>query len=323
MKLRVFGWRLLTVLVAVAGSCTVAGFLGRWWWVLELNCHFRLQYLLVLTFATGFFVLGRKRKRAFIAGLLAVANLLPIVPVYFRPCPGGHLRETANTANGPRLVRALLLNVEQPNRSFAKAIELIANVDPDFAVLLETDTKWADALRGGLVGYPYAVSEPQDSRFGLMLLSRLPIVDQEVVFSVAQNLPSLKADLLVDEHRFTVIATHAVPPKSGRHARLRNGQLTALAALVTGQRGPVIVLGDLNVTPWSPFFYDLLAEAGLLDSRRGFGLQPSWPTSFAPLRIPIDHCLATPDVTIHDRWIGPQVGSDHFPVVVEFSLARP
>jgi endonuclease/exonuclease/phosphatase (EEP) superfamily protein YafD len=323
MKRSVFGWGLVTALVAATGACTVAGFLGRWGWVLELTCHFRLQYLLILTFATGFFLLGRKRKRALIAGLLAAANLLLIVPAYFRPSPGEHLREAANAGNKPCSLRALLLNVEQSNRSYRKVIDLIANVDPDVAVLLETDTPWAGALQAGLVDYPYVLSEPLDNKFGLTLLSRLPIVDQEVMFLAGRDLPSLRAEVLFDDRRFTLIAAHAVPPKSGRHARLRNEQLTALAELVGDQQHPVMILGDLNVTPWSPFFCDLLEETGLLDSRRGFGLQPSWPASFAPLRIPIDHCLGTPDIRIHDRWIGSSIGSDHFPVVVEFSLARP
>jgi endonuclease/exonuclease/phosphatase (EEP) superfamily protein YafD len=81
-----------------------------------------------------------------------------------------------------------------------------------------------------------------------------------------------------------------------------------------------MVLGDLNLSPWSPYFGDLLSSAGLRDSREGFGIQASWPTAVPLLRVPIDHVLYSPEVVINHRQIGPDVGSDHLPVVVDFSL---
>ena len=38
--------------------------------------------------------------------------------------------------------------------------------------------------------------------------------------------------------------------------------------------------------------------------------------------IPIDHCLHSPGIQIVRKEIGPAVGSDHYPVVVEFALRR-
>jgi len=38
-------------------------------------------------------------------------------------------------------------------------------------------------------------------------------------------------------------------------------------------------------------------------------------------RVAIDHCLVSPEIAIRDRHIGPDVGSDHFPVVLDFALA--
>jgi endonuclease/exonuclease/phosphatase (EEP) superfamily protein YafD len=82
-----------------------------------------------------------------------------------------------------------------------------------------------------------------------------------------------------------------------------------------------MVLGDLNTTSWSPYFRDLVADSGLLDSRRGFGVEPSWPSFGLPLlRIPIDHGLVSPAVSVLDRRIGPAAGSDHLPLVIDFAL---
>jgi len=38
------------------------------------------------------------------------------------------------------------------------------------------------------------------------------------------------------------------------------------------------------------------------------------------LLIPIDHCLHSREVRIVRKQIGPDVGSDHYPVVVDFFL---
>ena len=79
-------------------------------------------------------------------------------------------------------------------------------------------------------------------------------------------------------------------------------------------------MGDLNTTSWSPFFSDLIEESGLRDSRKGFGIQTTWPDGLFLLRIPIDHCLVSKDISVLDRRVGPSIGSDHFPVTVDLVL---
>ena len=60
-----------------------------------------------------------------------------------------------------------------------------------------------------------------------------------------------------------------------------------------------MLMGDLNCTSWSPYFQDMLSESGLRGLAAGL-----WRARGAgrhlplPLRIPIDHCLMTPDVSI-------------------------
>jgi endonuclease/exonuclease/phosphatase (EEP) superfamily protein YafD len=80
------------------------------------------------------------------------------------------------------------------------------------------------------------------------------------------------------------------------------------------------VLGDLNVSPWSWHFRRLVRESGLRDSMRGWGVQPSWPTFNPLLRIPLDHALHSPGIRIADRQTGRRVGSDHYPLVIDFLL---
>ncbi len=51
----------------------------------------------------------------------------------------------------------------------------------------------------------------------------------------------------------------------------------------------------------------------------GFGLKPTWPTSLPLLMIPLDHCLLSPGLRVTSFEVGPRVGSDHLPVLVEIA----
>ena len=69
----------------------------------------------------------------------------------------------------------------------------------------------------------------------------------------------------------------------------RNEQLLKLAEFARQTPHPLLLLGDLNLTPWSPYFERLLAGSGLRDSRDGRGLFPTWPVGWPPLWIPVSY----------------------------------
>jgi endonuclease/exonuclease/phosphatase (EEP) superfamily protein YafD len=128
---------------------------------------------------------------------------------------------------------------------------------------------------------------------------------------------------ILDERYLTIIDTHPPPPKSYTLTNYRNHQLEDIAEFVSGQTGDVMVLGDLNTTPWSPFFQEFLRRSSLRESRNGFGLQLSWPTDRVPFLVPIDHILVSKGIIINKRRVGPNIGSDHFPVILSFSMINP
>jgi endonuclease/exonuclease/phosphatase (EEP) superfamily protein YafD len=84
----------------------------------------------------------------------------------------------------------------------------------------------------------------------------------------------------------------------------------------------VIVMGDLNATPWSQPFRRLVARSGLCDSRAGFGIAASYPADSTVLRIPIDHVLITCSIGVADRRVERDIGSDHRPVIVDLVVPR-
>ena len=134
------------------------------------------------------------------------------------------------------------------------------------------------------------------------------------------GMPSIVATFAGPAGEFTLVATHPVPPKTAALARSRDRQLRAIAEFVAAAPLPCIVAGDLNTTPWSAAFRDLLARGGLRDTALGRGVQGTWHARLPLPRIPIDHVLAPPGTEVLRRAVGPDVGSDHFPVEAELRL---
>jgi endonuclease/exonuclease/phosphatase (EEP) superfamily protein YafD len=100
-------------------------------------------------------------------------------------------------------------------------------------------------------------------------------------------------------------------PTSPGRAHDRDRALNAAAEWSRTRGSRRIVMGDLNVTPWSPSFRRLVQDGDLADSLDGFGIQVSWPESNALIRIPIDHALIGPGLATTDRGTGPAFGSQH------------
>jgi endonuclease/exonuclease/phosphatase (EEP) superfamily protein YafD len=224
-------------------------------------------------------------------------------------------------AAGSTKIRILSANVLMANQRLDDFLQLVADVDPDVVVILEYTKRWDRRLSTFHEQFPYSATRPQNDGFGIGLFSKRPLHDVETL-NVLEffEAPAICCAIDVEGQRCAVTALHAVSPLSAARFDLRNEQLRKLAARI-GVTGPRIVVGDFNATTWSPFMADFLKATRLRDSRQGYGLQISWPQFCWPLSIPIDHALVSDEIHVHRRWVEYDIGSDHFPIVIEASLA--
>lgn len=301
----------VTLCTGAATIATLAGFAGRWWWVFDLASHFRVQYFWTLMLAALVLACGRRWKQAGIAIGFVMMNLMLIVPAYF----GTTAMQGAKAGNH---VRALSLNLFSGNRRHDAARKLVRDAQPDLAVFLEFTEEWNEQLSELSSVLPHTHLIPRSGNFGIGLMSRIPFRDVQTEYLSNGN-PAIVATFGNDADEWMLIAAHPFPPVGREAAGLRNRQLTRLAEIVQQAEIPVVILGDLNITPWSPHFADFLEAAELQDSGRGFGLQPTWPAGNRLLQIPIDHCLVSSGVLMEERRVGPDVGSDHLPLFVSFA----
>ena len=301
----------LTAAGAVACAATVLGFLGRFTWFLDLFSHFRVQYLAGLGVLGVLLLIGRRPKTAVVFFVFAGINLAVVLPLYF----GGQ----AAAPDSSGMLRAMLLNVNTRLGDPARVRDAIRDADADILVLEEISSRWVRDLAWLANSHPHSVVEPREDNFGIGLFSKFPLADEEVVGIGDAGVPSILATVDTGSAMLRVIATHPLPPIGAVYWRWRNDQLEELPRFIDSSQ-PTILIGDLNVTPWNDHFRRLLKRSGLIDSSRGRGIQPTWPSGMPWLYVPIDHVLHSRHISVARRTIGEDVGSDHYPLIVDFVI---
>ena len=293
-------------------ALTLAGSLGRRWWGFDLASHFRTQYLVGLALvAVLLLVFGRWVSALLCIPFLAI-NLAAVGPF---------LWQTVHAEVRRPGMRLLSANVLKKNTAYGRLLAQIQTLRPDFVALCEPNQAWINGLAALEPDYPYRYFSVREDNYGLALYSRLPFAAVEARRFGPKDVPSVVAQVQTEQGPLTLVVTHPPPPKSRRMAEQRNLALADLAEYTAGRDHATILCGDLNISPWSPFFEGLLRRGRLSNSAVGYGLQTSWPADYRFfLRIPIDHCLVSPQVQTLNRFTGRPFGSDHFPVILDFAI---
>jgi endonuclease/exonuclease/phosphatase (EEP) superfamily protein YafD len=287
---------------------------ARYGWVFDLATHFRVQYVVVDALLASACVFQRKPIWCLALAACAVFSARPVLP-YFT---FGHASAATTTASGPT-IKVMSANVLFENHSSTRLLEIVRNESPDVVVLLEYTPEWAQMVGELRASYPHHVEVPARRAFGIALFSRYEL-DTGTSFML-EDKPAIDARVRTPSGPLEIVGVHLYSPTSPWRAEMRNRQLEELAARLAGVTGPRAVVGDFNITPYSPYFQDWLASTGLTDTRRGRTASPSWPVQLPLIGIPIDHCAVSREITIVAHRTLPAFGSDHYPILAELALA--
>lgn len=290
-------------ILALAGTWLAS--LGSLHWLLDLFSHFRLQYI-VLCLLVLVFAIGRRRK---LLGLIAVVSLFWNASFVWKARP------TAWFDHGKPAFTLMTFNVLYNNPQPERVIEHVLKTDPDVVCLLETDWRWHEHLQPLREKYPHHAEELEYGAFGFACFTRLPVKSMTTRYFAHGLFPSLVMELEHDGKPLTVIATHPPPPMSSHTAGIWQKQFIEIASFASTINHDLIVAGDLNATPWCHGMHLLQTGSGL----QFRSADPVWPPTWGlhlPMMIPIDHVLVKGELSIMQRTIGPDLGSDHRPVMV-------
>lgn len=286
---------------------TLAGFASRMHWRCEQACHFRVQYFWLLGLAGLFLLCAKRRRLAAVFMVASMINLIMVAGIYW----------PARTKPGTgQPLKCIAFNVLGENDRHDEVLAFLRREQADLVLLMEVQPAWKASIEQLQDLYPYQLVEAQVDHFGIALLSRNPLESRLAKFGGAE-VTTVVAGVPWESRTILFVGTHPLPPGTGAMAAARDEQLIALASFLNGQEDPVVLMGDLNTTSYSHVFHDLCSTTGLRDSRQGFGVQASWMPHLPVLEIAIDHCLVPPEIHVADRHVGPRMGSDHRPVIVE------
>lgn len=313
-KGNIFISAILTVLLLLVGIFTVGGFFSKYVWIFDLLSHFRFQYFAFSLLMLVLFVLLKRKKLFLLSAILCLINLIPIIPLYIPY--GGFSKSDAGNFQEIKIVH---FNVLTGNTDYQRTIEYLEEKNPDIISLNEVNRSWIDNL-GLSKKYKYSVEEIREDNFGIALYSKIELKNPRIEYFGEAGLPSAVAELNIGEKEVSVLATHPLPPMNKRNFEFRNDQLASITKSRDNFKPSMILLGDLNTTSWSYGFKNLITGMDLYDSRRGYGIDFSWPVTLPVLSIPIDHCLVSKDIEVVKREVGPKLGSDHRSVFVELRI---
>ncbi len=281
---------------------------------LDLATHWQWLYLAVLALGLGLLMAsagaGRTSRPWLLAALLLALPFLSASPVLATGNVGGE-------GTSPVLTVASA-NVHFENTDAARLLSWLAQVDADVAVVLEVSPGMARALQAD-TRYPFKKIIAETDPFGIAILSRYPLSDVQVK-ALAAGPAYLTAELAWHGRKVSLAALHTMPPIVGALARLtRDADIAHVLADVRASGNPAVVAGDFNASAWSA----PLHAAGQQGFRRTTSLAPTWPTALAGLAgIPLDQVLASPHWAAAGAQRGPDIGSDHYPVVSRLTLVQ-
>lgn len=308
----------LLVLLAVFAVTTalIAGFFGRWHPFFDSFAHFRahLGFLLALSAIPLIFAASRRHAAvALLLGLGAAGTTFPPGSM-----PGfGAVQAAAPVGPNQPTYKLLQLNLFHSNKTPERVLSLIGRVRPDVVTLEEVSPLWEPKLDLLKAAYPYQIN-CRSSFTGTAILSRRPFAKGAdgrcFEYGSLTLAPVDFAGVTID-----VAALHLHWPWPFEQHK----QVDRLAGAL-GEIGQTAILGgDFNATPWSFTGRQVMALSGMEAATEG---QSSWlpfelPRSLRVLGLPIDHVLTKGDITAQKVTLLEPVGSDHWPVLVEFTIA--
>ncbi len=238
-----------------------------------------------------------------------------------------------SSAPSPAAFTVATYNVYWRNFDYPRIIETIEELDADIVALQEVEDPLAAVLGTQLrAHYPYQVRAPEQ-----MILSRYPILEHQPV-TLGGHSSARAQRAVIDIQGQAVVVYNAHPraprllttPLPGLHRRVIIGldtqdsarDLQDLSRMLRAEKGPLIVLGDLNVTDQHVQYAAVRGDLSDAFLAAGWGLGLTF-TQSRRLKIPswrLDYVLHSAQLRAVEAWLGDFGGSDHRPVAAALSF---
>lgn len=224
------------------------------------------------------------------------------------------------------LVKILFSNVWETNQNPQPILKLVRSEAPDIAVFVEVNARWRKQLDSLQDIFPYS----RDNKRGEVIYSKIDLKGTKLLEEDPSFVRTIiLRDLQLQGKPFTLVATHPSSPANPGEFAKRNKHLENLGLYLEKSPDDLIVVGDFNATPWSPYYRKFVNRSRLVNAQESLGLHPTWATlevrklprwSQPLLSVPIDHIFTrAPNIHAASFRTGSNIGSDHLPIIAEIN----
>ncbi|KZT16705.1 endonuclease [Acidovorax sp. GW101-3H11] len=284
-------------------------------WLVELAAHWQWAYAVVGAAASAPIVVMALMLRQSASWLPLPASMIA-GSLIWQPAtlPAAAAPTTANA----QVLKVGTANLNLSTTDFTPLRHWLASADAPDVVFLQEFTELAQRALADdpalAARYPHRLTVPQPDPFGLAILSRYPLAGTQVLQPrTDHDTLRLRATMAWNGQPVHLSALHPMPPISSAFAQARDRALQDETQHLTQAGGLSVMAGDLNTTPWARGVWD--AEQAQM--RRAGLAVPTWPNAWGWLSVlPLDHVLASSAWQLVDAHTGPDLGSDHRPMVV-------
>jgi endonuclease/exonuclease/phosphatase (EEP) superfamily protein YafD len=265
----------------------------------------------VVALVAGLIALALRRWRLAIAAAVAAAASYAIAAHWTEPPP-------PPKADAARF-SLLLFNTYWRNAEYADVAKRVAAIDADVVVLLEITPHASQKLRPLSALYPNRFECWQTPGCDILVLSRFPIKEPHIDFvGSIQRSPIAWFEASPTGCGMNIFATHLTRPFPFAPVTSQERQADDLAKALRGWPGPKLLVGDFNAPPWGHIVKTVENQADLHVS---LGAGGTWHAALPPpMRVPIDHVMASQGLAFASRKVLSLPGSDHAAVLTEIAI---
>ncbi len=310
-------WTTFILLLAI----TVTRWIEGPWWFLTLDAlrlHWGYAALVLSTITLV-------DKRWLMAGCFLFLAIISFIIIF----DGLEKTPPVETANS-KTYKIFQSNLLYKNANVDRFLSVLETEKPDIVILLEFTKNWRKPVLNNpwiKQEYPHVLTNDQtlEHLSQLGILSRYPLTEIEL-----QNLQHgadnwiMKARAQINERQSLEITTvHPYHPTNWWQTKQQTIFFNYLATTEAINKNPYrIMAGDFNAPHWFKRFIHMKQSAQLKEfSPSGKSFLNTWPNSVPSfLRLPIDHFLFSQHIGIVNQKLGPDIGSDHYPIVTTITL---
>ncbi len=293
----------------------------------EILSHFCLQYFIISLLFLVVYCFLKKWKAVVVASILFISFSSILIPFYV-VLPNTNKNEKFED------ITLLQFNINYRHTDINKVIDWIndlhckkgdlATQTPDIVVIEEATPEIAEKLEVLSTYYPHKISEAKAGAYGMVLYSKIPIKHHERKYFSQFSSQYTVAYMLTPNMQipFVLVELHARSPGHLEKSNPRRFELEEIANMIAHLADTnKILVGDLNTSPYSPYFNKLEKISGLRCSMKENGISGTWP-DFLPslLRIPLDHVLVSNNIEVLEKNIKRDLGSDHLSVITKLRI---